>query len=152
MAEIQSLKDLITEAFSAVRLGDGIGLWQAQGIDDYADAAEIARLRARDEKINWQAIPIDDLNYCYSSLSFFDSLGMRFCLPAFLIAELDGTFEHSVIFTLASESLREEQFGALSMGQRSAVCAFLRHCMTDPEYEFDLEDIRSSLEQYWAKI
>jgi hypothetical protein len=41
------------------------------------------------------------LNACYSSLSFFDAEGMRFPLPAFLIAELNGGYLQDMSFQLA---------------------------------------------------
>src|SRR5277367_3415374 len=88
-----STDDLIAEiqrVFRGVVVGDGIGLWQAQAIDDYEDEAEQEAARARDEKVDWAAIPGKSLLYCDSSLSFFDADGMRFHLPAFLLAEVAG--------------------------------------------------------------
>ncbi|TDG36426.1 hypothetical protein EZJ43_07865 [Pedobacter changchengzhani] len=84
-------EDLVTQiqlAFADVKLEDGIGLWQAQGIDDYASEEEIVTLRAKDEKDNWKLLPYEDLSYCESSLSFFDAKGMRFHLPKFLIFDI----------------------------------------------------------------
>ncbi|MBB4807918.1 hypothetical protein HNP38_003234 [Chryseobacterium defluvii] len=37
----------ITLAFKNVKLEDGVGLWEAQGIDAYADAQTIKKLRIR---------------------------------------------------------------------------------------------------------
>ena len=79
----------IREAFAGVALGDGIGLWQGQALDDYADDAIIAESRSRDETEEWTRLSAGDLNRCHSSLSFFDAAGMRFHLPAFLLSELD---------------------------------------------------------------
>src|SRR5688500_17196676 len=86
----EALCDLIREAFAGVKLGNGIGLQEAQGIDDYADKETCARYRAGDEKEDWTRIPAEELSRCNSSLSFFDAEGMRFHLPAFLVAELQG--------------------------------------------------------------
>jgi hypothetical protein len=38
----QEIAALIEDAFSNVTLGDGIGLREAQGLDDYADAETCA--------------------------------------------------------------------------------------------------------------
>ena len=107
----QRVLALIRDAFKpGVTLGSGVGLLQAQGIDDYASAATLAEYRERDEKDNWSAIPAADLDRNYSSLSFFDADGMRFHLPAYLVATLerllqtaDVTF-HLVYFADGSES------------------------------------------------
>jgi hypothetical protein len=55
---------------------------QAQAIDDYEDEATCGRHLQDDEKEDWSRIPIEGLNRCNSSLSFFDAEGMRFHLPA----------------------------------------------------------------------
>ena len=107
--------DLIRAAFSGVTLGDGVGLCEAQGLDDYEDDATLAKLRRRDETQDWLRISVEDLNRCYSSLSFFDAEGMRFHIPAFLIADLEGTFNQEVIFTLCYPLRQSELFGLLSM-------------------------------------
>jgi hypothetical protein len=60
----------INDVFKDVRLENGVGLWQAQGIDDYADDNTMKKLREKDEKNNWQNLPYKDLAYCNSSLSF----------------------------------------------------------------------------------
>ncbi|MDB6135962.1 MAG: hypothetical protein JWM59_4205 [Verrucomicrobiales bacterium] len=44
----------IEAAFHDVVLGDGIGLSEGQGMDDYADAAARATLREDDEKEDWK--------------------------------------------------------------------------------------------------
>ena len=84
--EMKDIQTQIQDAFTDVVLGEGVGLWQAQGIDDYKSLAECLILRERDEKLDWSKISAKDLNMCNSSLSFFDAQGMHFHLPAFLIA------------------------------------------------------------------
>lgn len=85
------IADVVRSAFQGVTLGNGIGLWQGQGLDDYANSETLARYRAQDEKVDWSRIPASELDSCHSSLSFFDAEGMRFHLPAYLIADLEGT-------------------------------------------------------------
>ena len=81
MTLIEDLIRKIQLAFKCVQLEDGIGIWEAQGLDDYANEEKIAKLKAKDERLNWQNLLYKDLAYCESSLSFFDAKGMRFCLP-----------------------------------------------------------------------
>ena len=79
----------IQAAFKGVELEDGIGLWEAKGLYDYATQEECKKLRAKDEKEDWNKISIADLCICGSSLSYFDTKGLRFHLPKFLLHALD---------------------------------------------------------------
>ena len=38
----------IRTAFNNVKLEDGVGLWEGQGIDDYADSKTMAELKRKD--------------------------------------------------------------------------------------------------------
>ena len=147
----ETLCDTIREAFAGVTLGDGIGLQQAQGIDDYEPPATCARLRASDEKDDWTRIPAEELNCCNSSLSFFDAEGMRFHLPAYLIADLQGQYRFGMAFSLTHMSdYNISQFALLSAQQRSAVRAFLLHIAESEDYEFERSDILRALDDYWT--
>ena len=118
----------ISEAFRGVALGDGVGLQQAKGLDDYEDEATCAAYRENDEKEDWRAISSDDLNRCDSSLSFFDPEGMRFHLPAYMIAELRGEYGFGMSFRLTHlDTHGRSYFSALSPVQRqgeSSFCSF----------------------------
>lgn len=98
----QALKDLIAEAFQGVQLGSGVGLWQGEAIDDYKSEAAQAIERLKDEKLDWSKIPDEHLYGCELSLCYFDPEGMRFHLPAFLLAEIDGKTNTGPLFHLTS--------------------------------------------------
>ncbi|MGD1842435.1 MAG: DUF6714 family protein [Thermonemataceae bacterium] len=83
------LIESIRKAFHGVKLEEGIGLWEAQGLDDYLPAAQCKKLREVDEREDWRKIPVINLYKCSSSLSFFDAKGFRFHLPIFLLFALD---------------------------------------------------------------
>lgn len=140
----QNLINTIKNAFQSVRLEDGIGLWEAQGIDDYADSKTLEELRKKDERINWENIPYKDLVDCQSSLSFFDAKGMRFCLPPFLIFDLlaDEIYEEQginapdVLFTLSyklNEDYQKNRFSLFNKEQIGSIIHFL---------EYKLDEIR----------
>jgi hypothetical protein len=150
----QRVMNLIRTAFAGVALGDGVGLRQGQGLDNYADARTIAAYRAQDEKRDWSAISSKDLDYCYSSLSFFDAEGMRFHLPAYLIADLEGTLKTAdVLFHLVyMASGAESQFEKLSPAQRGAVRGFLSLRLADPNYEFMHPVIETALRDFWNRL
>jgi hypothetical protein len=144
---------LIRTAFAGVTLGAGVGLRQGQGLDDYADARTLAALRARDEKHDWSVLPVAELDSCYSSLSFFDVEGMRFHLPAYLVADLEGALRtadplfHLVHLVDGAES----RFELLSAAQREAVRAYLLLRLSDATHEFVHPRIRAALDTYWAQ-
>ena len=142
----------ICDAFAGVRLGKGIGLREGQGLDDYEDTKTCAGYRAGDEKENWSRIPPAELNCCSSSLSFFDAEGMRFHLPAYLLADLQGlyTSANSVVFHLTHpRHLSDGMFALLSPAQRSAVRAYLLYRSVAEELHFGRADKRA-LEGYWS--
>jgi len=146
----EQLKEQIRSAFAGIRLGNGVGLREAQGLDDYASEEKCAEYRASDEKNDWQAMGSDEINRCNSSLSFFDAEGMRFHLPAYLLADLEGTYGFGMAFTLTQSGSVGEAFALLSEKQRAAVRAYLEFIEHEPEYAFDKEHIRAALERFWG--
>ncbi len=151
--ERERVRILIDRAFHDVRLGDGIGLWEAQAIDDYADTETRQQNRDRDEKDDWRHISTETLEACDSSLSFLDAAGMRFHLPAFLTAELAGLSTEGIVFHLTHFDwyAPESRFELLNAEQRNAVKEFLLLLRDAPGYEFERPLIVGALEAYWAK-
>jgi Family of unknown function (DUF6714) len=140
----------IREAFRGVTLGNGIGLYQAQGIDDYAGEEACEQYREQDEKQDWEQISADDLNRCYSSPCFFDAEGMRFHLPAFLIAELNGKLGVDPAFHLTQlDDYKKSKLVLLSQAQREAVRKFLLFIRDEQRYAFYRPDVEWALANYW---
>ena len=149
--EMKDIQTQIQDAFTDVVLGEGVGLWQAQGIDDYKSLAECLILRERDEKLDWSKISAKDLNMCNSSLSFFDAQGMHFHLPAFLIADLKDELVIDIIFHLCQIDEHMQQFVLLNDAQREAVRAYLYWIAKDQDYNLDRDLIVKTLvDGYWA--
>lgn len=146
----QELKDVISRAFSDVQLGSGIGLWEGDAIDDYRSEAEQTIARLRDEKLDWSRISADSLYRCEVSLCYFDAEGMRFHLPAFLLAEIDGELNSGPLFHLTSlDEFALSKFALFTVEQRRAVVAFLRWCLENPDYECSCTEINRALDEYW---
>jgi hypothetical protein len=145
-----SICEMIHTAFAGVTLGNGIGLQQAQGIDDYEDEETCAKWRLEDEKEGWARISSHRLNVCNSSLSFFDADGMRFHLPAYLIADLKGEYRFGMAFCLTHLSdYKEQQFSLLSADQRRVVREYLRFIFEEPDHEFERPHIERALLGFW---
>ena len=82
--------------------------------------------------------------------SFFDAEGMRFHLPAFLIADLEGTLGQEVLFHLTYiVDGAESRFDLLSSVQRDAVRELLLLRSTDTIFEFERRSIEKALGTYW---
>ncbi len=151
---LDSVKSSIRAAFDGVTLGDGVGLWQGQAIDDYEGEDAEASARARDIKHDWSAIPSQDLRRCESSLSFFDADGMRFHIPAFMIAELDDHLDVGCLYTLTSvyDDYSLGQLSGLSDGQRAAIVDFLRFMVQEDEDALsDAAKIQRAIDEYWTR-
>ena len=148
-ADVDRVLELVRSAFRGVTLGNGVGLRQGQGLDDYADKRTLASYRAQDEKYDWSAIPVAELDRCYSSLSFFDAEGMRFHLPAYLVADLKGALQTAnVVFHLVCTA--QGEFDLLSKTQREAVRQFLLLRLSDNHRDFYHPKIKAALTDYWS--
>jgi len=142
------LSTLGIAAAALIQPGQRVGLGSGKAAWAYVRALG---KRVRDEKLDWNRISIDELNACYSSLSFFDAAGMRFHLPAFLIAELNGTYHQDMSLQLANlNDYTIAQYGLLSPAQRAAIRAYLQFMLGDPRYAFSHAQIKRALDEYWT--
>ena len=140
----------ITDAFSGVTLGSGVGLHEARGLDDYETESVLKELSKKDERFDWSKISTKDLNYFYSALSFVDAEGMRFLLPAILISEIKGQYNYDVLFHLTHVSdHKTEQISLFSDKQRRAIRLYLRMLLKDKDYAYERKKIEVALERYF---
>jgi hypothetical protein len=162
MQEADEVTQAIKQAFHGVELGTGIGLYEAHGLDGYADDEECRILRKKDELFNWEDIPIARLSECYSSLSFFDPAGMRFHLPAYMIAEIRSPYGSNAHTTFSltnpvergAESQRNhsiQYFSLLNEKQRAAVVLFLKLCISRLQYEDEVPLMVKAINEFWSK-
>lgn len=147
--EIEDVKNLIISSFQGVKLNSGVGLFEAQAIDDYSDAITRAEYRKKDEKEDWTKITAQDLCICNSSLSFFDAQGMRFNLPAYLIADLNGDYNFNIVFSLNRED-SDDRFSLFNKKQKDAVLAYLNLVLEHVDYACEKESIIAAI-NYWSK-
>ncbi len=144
---VDNVVSQITTAFADTKLGDGIGLFEANGLDFYASKEELQQLRATDEKHDWKRIPPENLAKCYSSPSFFDAQGFVFHLPAFLIAELNDKHPYGFIDRLfRSQEHPEGWRNLLTLNQRVAIISALELIRDHPNYEHGVDDIDAAIE------
>ena len=153
----EALQAAIRDAFAGVTLSAGIGLFEAAGLDARANDETLAAYRAMDERLDWRALAPANLKGCSSSLSFFDAEGMRFHIPAYLIADLgdlDGSDDFGLVYTLTCGTLLHEQFAGLNAEQRDVIRAYLQFIGEEPDpdriSDRDRKRIQSALADYWA--
>jgi hypothetical protein len=139
----------IREAFKDVTLDGGIGLSEAEAMDNYATAEQRALCRMTDEQLKWENISAAELNKNNCSLSYFDAKGMRFHLPAFMIAEINGTFNSDIYQLVSPSEYNQEQLALLSPQQREAVRSYLQYCAENDIYTD--EEVRDAIDNYGRK-
>ena len=145
------LIDIIEFAFAHVILDDGIGLWEAQAIDDYETKEIQLQKRRNDRKEDWFRFTSDELQLCHSSLSFFDANGMRFHLPAFIVASLNDEVDDPLFHLTNLSEYNKSQFTTLTTEQNKAVVSYLNWCLQNTDHEHDHKMIIRALNKYWLQ-
>jgi hypothetical protein len=143
--------EIVETAFSGVTLGEGIGLFEAQALDDYETEEVQKQRRKDDEKINWKSTPYDVLHNCHSSLSFFDADGMRFHLPAYIIGSIKGEVDNPIFHLTDMGSYMESRLVSLNVEQYKAIVEYLTWCLTQDEYSFYFPNITRAIDEFWEK-
>lgn len=79
-----------------------------------------------------------------------DAEGLRFHLPAFLLAELRDEYRFGLIFKLTYlDKHSTQKFSLLNQEQRKVIRDFLEWAMDDDDYQIDREKISEALTHYW---
>ncbi len=142
---------IIEDAFANITLGNGIGLWEAQAIDDYESKQVQEKCRENDEKNSWKNLRAEALQRCRSSLSFFDADGMRFHLPAFIIESLNNEADDPIFHLIHLDDYAKLKLTSFNEAQQQAVIHYLNGCLDQNEYEFERPVIKRALKEYWKK-
>ncbi len=145
----ENVLQAVITAFDEVMLGEGIGLWQAQAIDDYETEEIQNKNRERDEKLDWRVISVHELQNCRSSLSFFDADGMRFHLPAYIVGSLKGEVDDPLFHLIYLDDYAKSKLVSFTKQQRQAITLYLNWCLDHEEYSFDYASIKRALSEYW---
>ena len=139
----------IHSAFDGVKLGDGVGIYEANGRDDYAGDSELARLRKLDERNDWRHLDAKLLNQYYSTPSFFDARGFVFHLPAFLLAELDDNHEFGFIDRIVEKRPPSGSWiDLLTSQQADALVTILSLVKQHPDYYNDEKKFDHAIERF----
>ena len=166
LAEIarSAVIEQITKAFEGVSREDGISLHEARVIDDWGGEEERAAARKIDTDSRWQDIPVEWIEQLHDVLSFLDSKGWRYYLPAYMLYALkfyktSSNACDSALYSCAlykgskNNDLKEYQlsrFRSLTVDQSRAVCQFLQF---EAAYgEGDEQVAQEALDAYWSRF
>ena len=151
LPEMPEAVQQIQNAFDGLKLGEGVGIHEANGRDDYAEESELARLRELDERNDWRNLDADLLNQYYSTPSFFDALGFVFHLPAFLLAELDDNHEFGFIDRIVEKRPPSGSWiDVLTSQQADALVTILSLVKQHPDYYNDGKKFDHAIERFAA--
>ncbi|UIR57534.1 hypothetical protein LZQ00_06865 [Sphingobacterium sp. SRCM116780] len=137
MTKIQ-LINKINQAFVNVHLEDGIGMYEADCIDDYLQPTDIEYItwKAKDERVDWQKLlPIflsDEIHKRFNSScwTFMDAKGKRFILPCFLLQELEKPDTDNPIYFALTYAHNFDDFRILNPEQIGVIIDFLNYKLT----------------------
>jgi len=167
--EKKAVLDCIARSFHKVSRDGGVSLHETEGIDDYLGDEAIRNLRKKDIDRHWQDVPPDHLADADvgSALCFFDPIGWRYYLPAYMTWWLTGGEQsnshasESLLYTLQleesrSNGLREhslERYEMLTREQAEAVNRFLHWVQNFASDEmYGKRDAKIALDSYWKKF
>lgn len=140
--KLDDLVSRIAVAFRDNELGDGTGLFEAQGLDDYASAEELAELRRRDLERSWREITVEELEGCYAAPTFMDARGFVYYIPAFLTAELKDQSDYGYIKRLYDPKGHPSDWDLLlTSEQRAVLIDVLVFVAAHPEFAPDRDAI-----------
>ena len=160
----QVLIEEITAAFDGVSREDGVTLHEAIALDDYEDAEGCAKARTKDIETRWQDVPDEHIRSSEAVLSFLDTKGFRYYIPAFLVWYLkymdsedpdfwSNNFD-AVDFALRGHGSWLVHFKALTFEQSRAIAHFLIFVAKRDEEYLELFDgyAKYALEDYWQQF
>ncbi len=142
----------LQEVFRGVKLGQGVGLYEALEIDSYSRDEVRQKARERDEKDDWSRLGPDQLRGSLTALGYFDAEGMRFHLPAYLRAEIISPFIDDLLVSLHFVRLGGEdcRLSLLSHEQRRVVRECLIYIMHEYADSPDESEMCKSIQRRWV--
>jgi hypothetical protein len=159
----RELLKLIEDAFRDVELGDGVSLHEADVIDTYGPLWERRAARETDEKHDWRKLVSDPelIRVGADALSFYDAIGLRFHMPAYLslavtdpIGDDTGRVVADLMYHLTHiPEFQRERFSILSALQRACVrevLKYLRNVYDTPDNGWLVAEMDYALDGYWS--
>ncbi len=157
MEKEQLIKE-IEIAFKDVELKDGIGINQADRIEMGNRDVLIQKGRNLDRMWweSWRDIE-DKYIASYSSvMSFMDSQGIKWAMPAYMIYIInhykEGSFSvDTTLYILEEGALGSDKQDLYTLEQKRVIAKFLQYMLSVGEEFIDAESAQMALEKEWGK-
>ncbi len=165
---IETLGQQISSAFADVTRGSGTTIHEADVLDSYGSDEELAAARQRDTERHWRDVPDAVIERLWTALSFLDSQGFHYYLPAYMWWTLrnydtsDSASVDATIYALAlrlwdhdtgsSEESHRARFQLLTEAQAQVVCRFLRFLTAYGYGQVNVKMAQRALDQYWEQF
>jgi hypothetical protein len=152
------LETQIEVAFGNVHRDGGITLHQTHVLDEYGGPDAMAEAAAQDPEQRWQDIQEDKLARLDGAFPFFDAIGYRFHIPAYLrvyarhLVDHDGAIPGSGLWWYSldgGEFYRNKHYARLDDAQRTTIADFLR-AITELGAAEEACDASRFLDAYWG--
>lgn len=173
---VEKLLHQIWWAFRKVRLEDGISMTQARAMDDYMSPEQCQKARRADQEESWTDLTDDKIEKYNDVLTFLDTKGFRFYIPAFMrwvlrhpdsscSANFCTIWALSPYLSLSTDAItddacdsghfelsnwRVEKYASLTAEQRQAIKSFLEF-VTRSDPDGLGRSARVALDHYWSK-
>ena len=143
----------IEKAFEDVSLNDGVGIYEAEAIDNYA-LEEIRKTeREKDIRDDWTSITDDVIDQYYSVLSFMDDNGLKFAIPAYIrfAVRYFDTRASASIDAIIHVLANSRQWDFLTIGQKQVVADFLSFMVLEADNHVDTWQASLAYESIWSQ-
>lgn len=143
----------IEEAFKNVSLNDGVGIYEAEAIDNYASEDIRKTERKKDVRNDWTYIIDDVIDQYYSVLSFMDDDGLRFVIPAYMrfavrFYDTNASASIDAIIHVLADS---RQWDFLTNKQKQVVADFLSFMVLEAGNHVDSWQASLAYENIWSQ-
>jgi len=159
------LVESIYKSFKDVHLEEGIGLFEADCIDDYLSPTDSIYIswKEKDERENWEKLlPVflaEGISERVHSSSwyFMDAKGKRFHLPCFLLLDIDNKLkgENPIIVMLNFPPKELSDFNILNTNQKQVILDFLEYKIDEyfkDNNDFDYDNYSKAREVFMSYV
>lgn len=153
MSDREQLIASIEKEFEGVALKNGIGVYEADAVDNNASQERLEKERVKDIRDDWRKLSDDLIDQYDSVLSFMDEDGLRFAIPAYMrfaVKNFDTCASSSVeaiIYVLG----KRKNWGFLSISQKQVVANFLSFMVMEAGDCIDTSQASLVYENIWSE-
>lgn len=144
----------LEKAFEGVQLSNGIGIYEAESIDNHDSISERKKSREKDIRDDWKTIRDDVIDEYYYALTFMDYDGLHFAIPAYMRYMLNNydTNSSAAFESLIGILLKPIDWNFLTDQQKQVIASCLQFIVLEAEGHVDTFQASLAYENYWAEF